>query len=119
MAVQEEEHGGGCCGRYHISDFESHLSLPSTVTRDVKNVKEILSSFNECGEDAFHAELGDEMGAMCAEICLVPSQYNARDKDGIRLLDHLSGLGFKEVYEFTNPNSSNEVKVLMYSRNKV
>lgn len=110
-------HNGGCCGRYHISNF-----FYGRVDHDVATLKEILSSrtfYGELEREDPEREDEYELSHMCAEICLTTEQLWCEDKKGKTLEKRLLKMGFEEVYRFINPNSKNTVVVFLYSEDKV
>jgi len=112
MSVVSCEHGGACCGRYHIWDFSGWRSSTDQWLKEVKQIlRDDNINYDNCGYD-------DELSGMCGEITLTRSQAELECGKGT-FQSALEGLGFKEVYRFMNPNSWNEVRVLMYSSNEL
>jgi len=112
MSVNLEVHGGYCCGRYHIYEFEGYGERPKDW---IEKVKEILNRDNYDLDD-YEEEVTLE--EMCCEITLTEQQA-LQEQDGKTFESMIKKIGFEEVYRFNNPNSGNIVRVYMYSSNKV
>lgn len=107
--LEVEKHGGGCCGRFHISNFPEvgeHINaLPNALADKISNVEVALKQgavdlhieYGECDDE--DCITGDEY-SFCAEVVLVDSQLD--DWQAALLLT-----GFKKVHEFRNSNSGN------------
>lgn len=88
------EHGGGCCGMTHISDF------PSIV--DAENKKDRAAMI-----DAFDEALNDVGTNLshCIEVVLIDDQLR---EGWLRIIQKR---GFKRVSRFRNSNSNNVCNV--------
>ena len=86
-------HGGGCCGRTHLSGF----GMEGPTERLIASVK------------------NQTQGRRCNEITLTQSQATRRGLNGWTWAQVLTHLGWKMVMKFRNGNSGNNVLVYLYS----
>lgn len=111
MNINHNHHGGECCGRWHLYGFEPSDDDDDDVA-GVYDDGLNLSSYQDA--------LQNYRRGTCCEVVLTGWQVrNAYFSDGTRVHDQLIADGFENVYSFTNPNSSNDCHVYLFSAAKI
>jgi hypothetical protein len=112
------EHGGECCGRYHLQGFE-HYSI--NYNRFDEAINQLMNeAFVDASEEAIEDDKGD-VHNFCGEITLTHYQITREvTYKGKKMPMHeaLAKMKWKRVYAFINPNTYNKVYVLMKAGTK-
>ena len=114
MPAHHEEHGGACCGRYHIYNFNPY-DMPANLS-SIKNFMD--KDNNSYGDDGYEHGDDRQRSGMCCEVTLTEVQCGLSYR-GKTFKTYLKDMGFEDVYQFLNPNSGNIVHVFLHSSNKV
>ena len=109
------DHGGDCCGRRHLSEF-NYDGPYKAIVGAVKNA--LNEGFENYDEDYIN------YSDMCHEVTLTEEQAltvsvhkGCEGKTWDQVLTE--ELGFKRVFKFRNPNTSNVVFVYLHSDSEV
>lgn len=105
-----DDHGGGCCGRVHLFNFDGALGYygrfgtPLTFAEKKNGIRLAI-------DEAWGIPRLSGRG-MCVEVVLVEDQMEAWSRA-------LTGVGFKRVFDFVNENSGNRCYVFLLDTSKV
>lgn len=133
--LEMSDHGGGCCGRRHLSE----LGYFGPRVEVVKFIQDLMKESWEAWDDELEEDVYRYDSEMGVEITLTEGQAN--QKPGVAMIGWPSTtievkeddpykdmtwdevltevLKFKCVFKFRNPNTDNIVHVYFYSDNEV
>lgn len=110
-----EEHGGNCCGRFHLFAFDEvpRWDEEDPSFRDkVAGLRKVLRKNYDAGEIA-PGLFGRPPGrGYCIEVVLNEHQLKAWSRS-------LTTVGFKRVFSFCNANSGNNCYVYLLDTSKM
>lgn len=97
-----EEHGGGCCGAFHIRDFQRGTEKKS-IENEIADARGTIFE-----EDAPVTDSGDRVhgGNYLCECILTNQQLRVHRES-------LKEIGFKRVAVWRNPNTGNVLNMLV------
>lgn len=119
----EEEHGGGCCGVFHIYNFEGlfphewgepqHIPTKDEIKKIIQYRMEDIypSKYEYATGDEEDYEYIVERGGFLAEVFLNEHQ----EKSWPQLVEALLEMGFEKVKTFTNANTLNKVSMYIHT----
>lgn len=107
-----EDHGGNCCGRFHMFAFDEVDSWGLSFRDKVAGLRKVLRENYGAGE-LESGVFGRPPGrGYCIEVVLNEHQLKAWSRS-------LTTVGFKKVFSFCNANSGNDCYVYMLDTSKL